>query len=424
MNKESISFLGAAKEVGRSCFLLDLPDKLLLDCGVKFGPDNEIVEPLPVKTNLNAVILSHAHLDHSGFLPKLFAQVPVLTYLTTPTLDLSNLLWEDSLKIAKFNHEHPGFEPNDLHLIKKFSFEVNNRRKLAISPHVQMEFFDAGHIVGSSMVKLSVDNKNVLYTGDFNPTDTRLHTGADLKVGPVDTVIIESTYGNRNHPPRKELEAVFAEEVQDVVDRKGWALIPAFAIGRGQEIIEILRSHGVNADIYYDGMGQKAAQIMLNYPKYLRDPKALKKALDSVVWVRSGKERKEALKKPCIIVASAGMLQGGPILFYIRKLRLEANSKLFFTGYQAERTAGRTLHETHKLEIDNEVLDVGFEIAKYEFSAHASRDDMLDALKKWSPERAFLVHGDPEVMNFYAERIKELGIKPIIPEMGKTYKLF
>ena len=118
------------------------------------------------------------------------------------------------------------------------------------------------------------------------------------------------------------------------------------------------------------------------------------------------------------------MLQGGPILHYIRKLRLEVNSKLFFTGYQADRTAGRKLHETHKLEIDNEVLDVAFETVKYEFSAHAQKDDMLKALNKWSPERTFLVHGDPQIMEFFAEQIKGLGIKPIIPERGKTYKLF
>ena len=185
-----------------------------------------------------------------------------------------------------------------------------------------------------------------------------------------------------------------------------------------------MRSHGVTADIYYDGMGQKAANVMLKYPQYLRDPKALKKALESVFWVRSGKERKDALKKPCVIVASAGMLQGGPILFYIRKLRLETRSKLFFTGFQAERTAGRKLYETHKLEIDNESLDVAFETVRYEFSAHAQRDDMLKALNKWSPQRAFLVHGDPDVMNTFAEQIKGLGIKPVIPERGKTYKLF
>lgn len=422
--KDSITFLGAAQEVGRSSFLLDSERKLLLDSGVKFGPDNEIEEPLPVKAKLDAAIISHAHLDHIGYLPKLFVQQKVVSYMTPPTYDLSYLLWEDSLKIAKHNHEHAGFEPNDLHLIEKFAFEADYKSKVRLDEHTSFEFFDAGHILGSAMVKLQLGDKSLLYTGDYNPAETKLHTGTDLKVGPVDTVITESTYGNRNHPPRAELEEVFAQQVQDVVDRGGHALVPAFAVGRGQEIIHILRSHGVTADIYYDGMGQKAADIMLAYPKYLKDPRGLKKALSSAVWGRGERDRKSALKKPSVIVASAGMMQGGPILFYVKKLRLDKRCKLFFTGYQAERTVGKKLQETHKLEIDGEVLDVAFETEKFEFSAHAQRDDMLKALNKWSPQKAYLVHGDPEVMKFFAERIQELGIKPIIPERGKEYKLF
>ncbi|MBU0635675.1 MBL fold metallo-hydrolase [Candidatus Micrarchaeota archaeon] len=422
----SIQFLGAAREVGRSGFLIDAGDKLLLDYGVKFGQNNQIVEPLRPKTNLDAIILSHAHLDHSGNIPKLFTDSNSLTYLTPPTLELSNLLWEDSLKIAGHNGVHAGFSRDELHRIHRYSFPVGYKRKLHITQDATLEFLDAGHILGSAMPKLTFGkNKTLLYTGDFNPMETRLHNGADLKAGKIDSLIIESTYGNRNHPPRKELEKVFAEGVQDIIDRDGWALIPCFAIGRGQEVIDILRSYNVEGDIFYDGMGQKAAHIMLNHPDYLRDSKHLKKSLKSAFFVRSIRDRKKALKKPCIIVSSAGMMQGGPILFYTRKLRLDSNSKMFFTGYQADGTIGKKLLDTKKFVEEKTQLDVGFEVEKYDFSAHAQKDGMLKAIDKWNPEKIFLVHGDEEIMFFFKDCIKEMGFKNVeMPKQGQTMKLF
>lgn len=422
----SVTFLGAAREVGRSGFLLQSEDSILLDYGLKFGPHNKTEEPLPVKTHLDAIIVSHAHMDHTGNVPKLFTNSNALTYLTQPTLDLSHLLWEDSLKIAGHEGVHAGFSRDELHRINRYSFPVSYKRKLHITQNMVMEFFDAGHILGSAMTKLTFENdKSFLYTGDLNPSDTRLHTGTDLKVGKVDSVMIESTYGNRNHPPRKELEKVFAEEVQDIIDREGWALVPAFAIGRGQEIIDLLVAHGVNAPIVYDGMGQKAAQIMLNHPQYLRDPKHLKKSLGAVKMIRSIKDRKNVLKKPCVIVSSAGMMQGGPILFYTRKLRMDPNSKLFFTGFQAVGTTGRTLLETKKLIEERLEMEVGFEVEKFDFSAHAQKDDLFKALNKWSPEKIFLVHGDAEVMDFFKERLKEHGFSKVeAPKQGQTLKLF
>jgi putative mRNA 3-end processing factor len=422
----TITCLGASREVGRSGFLVESEDRVLLDYGLRFGENNLSEEPLPVKEHLDAIVLSHAHLDHSGNVPKLFSNSNALTYLTQPTLDLSNLLWEDSLKIAGHDGIHAGFSRDELHRILRYSFPVNYRRKLHITQDIVMEVLDAGHILGSGMPKLTFENdKTLLYTGDFNPAETRLHFGADLKAGRVDAVLMESTYGNRNHPPRKELEKVFAEEVQDIIDRDGWALVPSFAIGRGQEIIEILASHKVEAPIFYDGMGQKAAQIMLNHPSFLKDSKALKKALNQAVFVRSLKERKNALKAPSVIVSSAGMMQGGPILWYTRKMRLDPNSKLFFTGYQANGTIGKQILETKKFVEERMEMEIGMEVEKFDFSAHAQRDDMLAAVKKWNPEKIILVHGDFEVMEFFRERLKEIGFNKVeTPKQGQTLKLF
>lgn len=422
----NISFLGAAREVGRSGFLVESEDNILLDYGLKFGPENKTEEPLPIKQHLDAIVVSHAHMDHSGDVPKLFSNSNALTYLTPPTLELSNLLWEDALKIAGHEGVHAGFSRDELHRIQRYSFPVGYKRKLHITQDVIMEFLDAGHISGSALTKLTFDNnKTLLYTGDLNPMETRLHCGTDLKAGKVDSLIIESTYGNRNHPPRKELEKVFAEEVQDIIDRGGWALVPSFAIGRGQEVIEILYSHKVEAPIFYDGMGQKAARIMLNYPQYLKDPKNLKKALGTAIFVRGLKDRKNALKKPSVLVASAGMMQGGPILYYTRKLRLDPNSKLFFTGYQAAGTIGRQVLETKRFVEEGMEMEINLEVEKFDFSAHAQKDDLLKAVGKWNPEKIFLVHGDFGIMEFFKERLREQGFNRVeMPKRGQTLKLF
>ncbi|MFH0955259.1 MAG: MBL fold metallo-hydrolase [Candidatus Micrarchaeota archaeon] len=421
-----VSFLGASHEVGRSGFLVDSGDKLLLDYGVKFGLNNAIEYPLPVKTNLDAIILSHAHLDHSGFIPNLFVDSSALTYLTPPSFGLSNLLWEDSLKIAGHNGTHAGFTEEELFRLRRYCFQVGYKKRLNVSKDWTMEFFDAGHILGSSLTKLTYKKEHsLLYTGDFNSAETRLHAGADLKVGKVDTVMIESTYGNRNHPPRKELEKVFFQEVQDIIDRGGWALIPAFAVGRGQEILMILDDFGINADVYYDGMGKTAAQIMLDNPSYLKDPSALKKALRKTIVVQSAKMRKQALKKPSVIVASAGMMQGGPILFYTQKLCNDKNSKVFFTGYQVEKTIGRTLLDHKKLVVDGVLYDSQLEVEKFDFSAHAQKDDLVKSLKKWNPEKIFLVHGDLDIMDAFKETLRGQGFNKIeAPKQGETKQLF
>lgn len=421
-----VTFLGASREVGRSGFIVDSGDKLLLDYGVKFGPNNLAEYPLPVNTNLDAIILSHAHLDHSGYIPNLFLDSSTLTYLTPPTLGLSNLLWEDSLKIAGHNGTHAGFNQEEVFRLRRYCFQVGYKKKLNVTKDWTMEFLDAGHIPGSALTKLTYQKeKTFLYTGDLNPMETRLHIGTDLKVGHVDSVMIESTYGNRNHPPRRELEKVFFEEVQDIIDRGGWALIPAFAVGRGQEILMILDDFGIDADVYYDGMGKTAAQIMMDNPSYIKDPGALKKAMRKTIVIHSQKMRKDALKKPCVIVASAGMMQGGPILFYTQKLRNDKNSKVFFTGYQVDKTIGRTLLDHKKLVVEGVTYDTSLEVQKFDFSAHAQKDDLIKALKKWNPEKIFLVHGDAEIMDTFKETLRGIGFGKVeTPKQGETKPLF
>jgi len=423
MAKIYFTALGGCNEVGRSSFLLDFGEKIVLDRGVKFGPSGSEY-PLPVETNLDAVVISHAHLDHSGALPDLFVNSNVLSYMTEPTLELSKILWFDTLKIAGLESESISFSKDEIEEISRYTFPVEYRRVLHITKSCSMQFFDAGHILGSAMPKLSIGEKSFLYTGDFKVEDTRLFKGADLDVGKVDYLAIESTYGDRNHPPRKECEKIFVEEVRATLDSGGTVLVPAFAVGRSQEIIDVLHEYKINAPVYLDGMGQRVASATLRFPNYLKDPRFLKKALDETIWVKNNADRKRALNNPGVIVTTAGMLQGGPAMNYLKHIYKDEKSNVFLTGYQVEGTPGRILMETGRINIDGRNYDVKGKVEKFDFSAHASQQEMMKAISKWGPEKVLLVHGDPEVIKVFKKKIEEeTGIETLVPEAGKKIEL-
>ncbi|MBN1941351.1 MAG: MBL fold metallo-hydrolase [Candidatus Diapherotrites archaeon] len=415
--------LGGAEEVGRSSFVLDYGEKILLDRGVKLS--SEVTEyPLPVTTNLDAVIISHAHLDHSGNLPHLFLESRFMCYMTISTLDLSKLLWFDSLKIARLEAMEPEWTKDEIARTEKYSFPTNYRKRVQITEQATLEFFDAGHILGSAMSLLDLGDKKVVYTGDYKLLETRLHNGADLNIHGTDYLIIESTYGDRNHPPRKETEKLFIEAVQDTLDKGGWVLVPSFAVGRSQEIIDILAEHKVNAPVFFDGMCQKAAKIMLDHPNMLKNPGFLKKALNKAVWVKGHSFRKKALKQPSVIVSSAGMLAGGPILHYLKEVYSDKNSSVLMTGFQVPGTPGRMLLETGKIDVDGTTLDVKARVEKFDFSAHADQTEMIQTVKKLSPKKVLLVHGDKEVIPVFQSKIlEETGIETVVPRAGEKIKL-
>src|SRR3989338_2389846 len=312
-----ITFKGASQEVGRSAFLVDDGDKILLDYGVKLTPHG-LEYPLPVKTNLDASVVSHAHLDHTGNLPHLFQETNCLTYMTPPTLDIARILWFDTLKIAGLEGMDANFSKDEIAKTEKFTFPIGYRKHMDITDHSSIVFHDAGHIVGSALTELRMRNSAVVYTGDFRYLETRLHAPAQFeRIKECDIMITYSTYGDRDHPDRKETEKQFVASVQEAIDRGGHVLLPSFAVGRSQEIIDVLNEYKVEAPIYFDGMGQKVARIYLSNPAFLPKPQFLKKSLDRLNWVRNVKMRKQALKQPSIIVCTSGMLQGGSVYAYL-----------------------------------------------------------------------------------------------------------
>ncbi len=419
----SVKFYGAAQEVGRSSFVVDAKDKILLDHGVKLTPQGPMY-PGEIQENLSAAIVSHAHFDHSGNLPHLFDYNNCLIYLTPPTLDLSRLLWFDTLKIADFEGVAPKFEKSEIERVTKFSFPTRYRMPLQITENVLMELFDAGHILGSSMVKLNYSNKSLVYTGDFKLEQTRSFNGADLKgIKNCDYLIMETTYGNKEHEDRKEIEKVFFEKVQETIDKGGWALIPSFAIGRSQEVIQILFEKKLNGQVFFDGMGMKAARIFLDYPDYFRDFKLLKKSLSWAHWVEEKKVRKRVFKEPCAIVTTAGMLMGGPIYHYLPKFIKDKNSTIFLTGYQVEETPGRILKDTGKIPIEGSLEKVEAKVHFADFSAHAGHEELIKTVETLSPEKVICVHGDSKVISDYQTELKEKGFEAFAPKVGEIVKL-
>ncbi|MEK6958573.1 MAG: MBL fold metallo-hydrolase [archaeon] len=417
----SITGLGACQEVGRSAFLLDFGEKFLLDYGVKLTPTG-IDYPLDVREHVKAVIISHAHLDHSGFLPYYYKTSECLSFMTQPTLELADILWQDSIKIAEFEGLAPKYLKSEIERTHRYNFIVPYHKSLHLSHDVSLEFFDAGHILGSALSKITYGDTSFMYTGDYKVDETQLHAGCDFSMGKADYVMMESTYGDREHTNRKQSEKAFCESVQDTVDRGGYAIVPAFAVGRSQEIIDVLSKYNLNAPIFLDGMGKKVADIYLKHSNLIKDPKGLKKALNGVTWVQGKQGRSKALKNPSVIVTTSGMMKGGPVMHYATKVMNDPRSKIHLTGYQAEGMPGRNLLEKGVLPCgeNGELVKVNCKYEKYDFSAHPSQSEMIRSIKKWSPKQIFLVHGDKEVMPIFAKRIKdETGVKATPLEMAK-----
>ena len=409
-----LRFLGGAQEVGRSAIVLKGDRTLMLDYGVKI--DHKIEYPIGMP-KMDAMIVSHAHLDHSGFTAAVYNEMNIPAFGTLPTLQLSTLLLEDSIKIARKEHTKAFFHKRQVRNFNSKFISLNYHTTAHLGDF-DIELYDAGHISGSAITLVEkahgIGNKRVVYTGDFKLGEQTLHSGAEVVKS--DVLVMESTYASKDHPDRKNTIAGMVERIKEVLDNGGNALIPVFAVGRAQEVLSILYQNGLTPSTYIDGMAKAATSIVINHPKFISNKDVLTSAIRETTWIEERAARREALNGPSIIVTTAGMLNGGPVLDYITKLN--RNSHIFLNGYQVEGTNGRTLIDNGYITLDEQRKKINTPVSFHDLSAHADKKELHEYVKRSSPNAVVCLHGSPENTKLLASDLKDEGFKSYAPKVG------
>lgn len=421
--KMKLSVLGAAKEVGRSAFLVTCDNtNILLDYGVLLK--REPVFPMHVRPkDIQAVVLSHAHLDHSGYVPSLFlsgsSNVSVLG--TNPTFELTQLLIEDMIKISGL---YLPFEYLDLVNMINHCTNLNFKEKHQIAD-VNITLHESGHIIGGASIIVEHTGKRIFYTGDINTRGSKLLRPADLDLPEIDLMIIESTYSQTDQMPREESERNLLDFAYEIVEQGGTLFIPAFSVERAQEIATVLKTHNFKYKVAMDGMALKVNEIMLKYTSYLRDPEIFRKAVSESEWIRGWHRRKKLVKEPGVIISPAGMLVGGSAVFYMQEIAQDPKNGIAIVSYQGEGTPGRTLMEKRIVTYDGKITKCLAKIKQFEFSGHNSRRELFEILDriKGNPQ-VLTVHGDGNSCIKFAEEIKEkYGFNAEAPSQGDVIEL-
>jgi putative mRNA 3-end processing factor len=391
-------------------------EKFLWEYGINVESWGKPIEP---EMNLDGVFVSHAHLDHSGLLPQLYSKgYEGLVYSEPATLDLLSILLRDSLKLQKRSSDNLDFLADDIkHLETNTGFlKFGETQDFALS---SVSYQSAGHIPGSVTTLLESRGKRVLFTGDIKFMDTHLMNGASSDFKNVDVLISESTYSYTNHPDRTATENSLRKVVQETFYGGGVCLIPSFAVGRTQELLLILSDLGIPT--YIDGMGVRATEAILRHPKSIRDHKLLRNAFSRAHKVTRASERERIIEKPCAILTTAGMMNGGPIISYMSKLYDRPDCSLVMTGFQVPGTAGRNLLDTGKF-VNGEIdVKPRMRMEFLDFSAHTDHDHLLEFYKKVNPKKIILVHGEKTVE--FAEELKAKGFNAYSPKNGETLKV-
>ena len=417
-----LKLLGAAKEVGRAGLLLNIEgDQVLLDYGVSLR-GNEPEFPLPVHPrSLQVCALSHAHLDHSGALPLLYvsAKPPLLT--TPLSLSLAELLIRDFMKLSKYYipYELEELEKMKEHAVPLVYNEVYEAGDLTFN------MVDAGHIPGSSMVVLETPSLTLVYTGDYALHDTCLLRRGDTgAISKADILIMETTYAEFDHPPRDIVEKEFISSLEEVLSAGGTVLVPAFAVGRAQEILCVLAKHGVSYPVYVDGMARRANELIAESIDLLRDPALFEKALEMVQCVEDWDDRRRALSSPSVIVTPAGMLKGGPSEYYMEKLMDDPRNAVFIVSFAIPETPARQVIETGVYSSATKKGVVKARVEWFDFSAHCGRSELEETIKLVKRNASIvLMHGEEGAEQAIYRFALESGKRAYAPSAGEWLEI-
>ncbi len=405
-----LRFLGGAGEIGRSACLVD--DSLLLD----YGMATTTPPQYPVgDVDPDAVVVSHGHLDHAGAVPALLAGDPrPPVHWTPPTRDLAHALAEDTLSLQGNTPQCP-FTATDVQRLTQVSEPHGYGDPFEVAGY-EVTLFDAGHIPGSAHVLVDDGETRLLYTGDFHTEDQRLVAGTTARPA-ADVVVTESTYADVSHTPRDRLERDFVALLRETVWNGGTAVVPAFAVGRTQEIMLVCAAHDV--DCYVDGMGTRVTDRLLDTPAFLRDADALRAARANARSVegRAG-QRERIADGNTVIITTAGMLSGGPAMTYVPAVAGHPGNTVALTGYQVAGTPGRDLLETGSAELDGRRIPVSARVEQFDFSAHADGGGLRSFLESYRDSEVLVVHGDD--CAGFAERLRGDGVDASAPGIGDS----
>jgi putative mRNA 3-end processing factor len=421
-----ITALGAAREVGRSAFLLEAEGrKLILDFGVLLR-GAEPAFPIHVQPkDIDAVILSHAHLDHSGATPLFFLSKGVEMYCTGPTLDIANLLIKDFIKIsAEIRHHYLPFEYLELETMVNTAHQIPLEEEFKVGP-IRLKLIHAGHMPGSSSILVEADGKRVIYTGDINSSDSNLMRGAVTEYGELDFLLMETTYGLNEHPPREQVERDFVAYAREVVERGGTLLVPAFAVGRAQEIACVLYAANFPHPVAMDGIALKTNEILFRHQEFLKDPSLFRRTIEHTNLVKDWKERRKVLETPGVIIAPAGMLVGGSAAFYNSELSQGVRNGIAIVAFQIPGTPGRTLLDKGLTMINGKPKQVKSTVRRFDFSSHSGSSELLEMVRKIKGHPTIAaVHGEEIQCSGFTKQIEEkLGLKTLVPQPGEIMQV-
>lgn len=452
-----LTCLGGGRQVGRSCFLLHTPNsKVLLDCGINpaipEGPEKFPylnVGEIGDINSIDAVILTHAHLDHSGLLPYLYKmgyRGPV--YLTAPTRDIAALLAIDFIEVAYKQAASPLFKSDDIREMVRHSICLDYGEVTDITSDIRITLYNAGHVLGSAQVHINIGNglHNFVYTGDMKYAKTRLLDPAINYFPRIETLLIESTYGSKNDilPPRQEAEAKFIELAKKVIAAKGKILLPELGLGHSQETVlrveEAVRTGELpKVPVYLDGMIWDINAIHTAYPDFLSASVRNQVFQDNnpfisdvIKRVGSPAERKEVIEGgPCIIIATSGMLAGGASLEYFKNLADSPNNLIIFECYQALGSPGRQVQEGAKEIIlgegSHERVIVKMQVETLAgLSAHSGRNELMQYVSRMNPKTKKIIinHGESSKCLDLASSLYRLNkVETSVPKNLETIRL-
>ncbi|MEI7718446.1 MAG: beta-CASP ribonuclease aCPSF1 [archaeon] len=451
-----VSILGSGRHVGRSCFLLQTPQtKILIDCGIDVSAQGQdkyphFEAPEFDINSIDAVVLSHAHLDHSGLIPYLYKigyQGPV--YMTPPTRDVSALLALDLIGVAYKQASTPLFTSSDVAEMVKHTICLDYNEVTDITNDIRITMYNAGHALGSAMIHFNIGNglHNFLYTGDSKYGKSRLLEPAVTYFPRLETMQLESTYGGKENTTqsRKEGEVELLEYVNKVLARGGKLLIPELGLGRAQETMLILEDAIANnlmpnVPIYIDGMIWDINAIHTAYPDFLsRNVRSLvfqdknPFVAECFKQVGSGQERKAVIEGgPCVVLATSGMLAGGASVEYFRNFADGEKNGVCFVCYQGQGSLGRQVQDgmreaNFQVEGKEEKCPIKLEVLTIEgFSAHSSRNELMAFMNNLSPfpKKIIINHGEASRALDLASSIYKLSkVETVVPKNLEAIRL-